>query len=48
MCLCHLKSSKTRSGAKWHNTPSYYTNECRVFQQQIQSTIEQGRFKFDN
>ena len=28
---------------KWHNTTSHDTNECKVFCQQIQSAIEQGR-----
>jgi len=32
---------------KWHNTTSNDTNECKVFRQQIQSTIEQGRLKFE-
>ena len=32
---------------KWHNATSYNTNECKVFRQQIQSAIEQGRLKFE-
>jgi len=33
---------------KWHNATSHSTNECKVFRQQLQSTIESGRIKFDN
>jgi len=33
---------------KWHNATSHSTNECKVFRQQLQSTIESGRRKFDN
>jgi len=32
---------------KWHNATSHDTNECKVFHQQIQSAIEQGRLKFE-
>ena len=32
---------------KWHNATSHDTNECKVFCQQIQSAIEQGRLKFE-
>ena len=32
---------------KWHNATSHDTNECKVFRQQIQSAIEQGRLKFE-
>ena len=32
---------------KWHNAISHDTNECKVFRQQIQSIIEQGRLKFE-
>ena len=32
---------------KWHNAMSHDTNECKVFRQQIQSGIEQGRLKFE-
>ena len=32
---------------KWHNAISHDTNECKVFCQQIQSIIEQGRLKFE-
>lgn len=38
---------KKRRYCKWHNTYSHHTNECKIFRQQIQSTIEQGRIKFD-
>ena len=30
-----------------HNATSHDTNECKVFRQQIQSAIEQGRLKFE-
>jgi hypothetical protein len=32
---------------KWHNATFHDTNECKVFRQQIQSAIEQGRLKFE-
>ena len=32
---------------KWHNATSHDTNDCKVFRQQIQSAIEQGRLKFE-
>ena len=32
---------------KWHNATSHDTNECKMFHQQIQSAIEQGRLKFE-
>ena len=32
---------------KWHNATSHDTNEGKVFRQQIQSAIEQGRLKFE-
>lgn len=32
---------------KWHNATSHDTNECKIFRQQIQSVIEQGRLKFE-
>jgi len=32
---------------KWHNVTSHDTNECKVFRQQMQSAIEQGRLKFE-
>ena len=32
---------------KWHNATSHDTNECKVFREQIQSAIEQGRLKFE-
>ena len=32
---------------KWHNAMSHDTNECKVFRQQKQSAIEQGRLKFE-
>jgi len=33
---------------KWHNATSHSTNECKVFRQQLQSTIESRRIKFDS
>jgi len=33
---------------KWYNATSHSTNECKVFRQQLQSTIESRRIKFDN
>jgi hypothetical protein len=32
---------------KWHNATLHDTNDCKIFRQQIQSTIEQGRLKFE-
>ncbi|KAK1697124.1 hypothetical protein QYE76_013821 [Lolium multiflorum] len=32
---------------KWHNTFSHNTNDCRVWRQQIQMAIEQGRLIFN-
>ncbi len=37
-----------RKYCKWHNTRSHTTNDCKVLRQQIQSTIEQGKIKFDD
>src|SRR6185437_13392806 len=39
-----LKNTKY---CKWHNATSHDTNECKVFQQQIQMAFEQGRLKFE-
>jgi hypothetical protein len=32
---------------KWHNATSHETNDCKIFKQQIQLAIEQGRLKFE-
>jgi hypothetical protein len=32
---------------KWHSAMSHDTNDCKIFRQQIQSAIEQGRLKFE-
>jgi hypothetical protein len=32
---------------KWHNATSHNTNDCKIIRQQIQSTIKQGRLKFE-
>ncbi|RLN27566.1 hypothetical protein C2845_PM05G20410 [Panicum miliaceum] len=32
---------------KWHNATSHDTNECKIFRQQIQLAIGQGRLKFE-
>jgi hypothetical protein len=44
-----LKSEERRSKkyCKVHNSLTHSTNECKVFKQQIQSAIEQGRLTFD-
>lgn len=39
---------KKRRYCKWHNSYSHHTNECKIFRQQIQSAIEQGRIKIDD
>jgi hypothetical protein len=31
---------------KWHNATSRDTNDCKIFRQQIKSSIEQGKLKF--
>jgi hypothetical protein len=31
----------------WNNATSHDTNDCKIFRQQIQSSIEQGRLKFE-
>jgi len=33
---------------KWHNATSHSTNECKVFRQQLQLSIESGRIEFDS
>ena len=38
---------KKKRYCKWHNSISHHTNDCKVFHQQIQSAIEQGRIKLD-
>jgi hypothetical protein len=37
---------KRRAYCKWHNSFSHATNDCNVFHRQIQSTINEGRLKF--
>jgi hypothetical protein len=37
---------KRRAYYKWHNSFSHATNDCNVFQRQIQPTINEGRLKF--
>lgn len=32
---------------KWHNATPHNTYDCKVFRQQIQVAIEQGRIKFE-
>jgi hypothetical protein len=32
---------------KWYNATSHDTNDCKIFRQQTQSVIEQGRLKFE-
>lgn len=38
---------KTKKYCKWHHSVFLNTNECKVFRQQIQSAIEQGRIKIE-
>jgi len=38
---------KNMKYCKWHNATSHDTNECKVFQQQIQMALEQGKLKFE-
>jgi hypothetical protein len=37
---------KRRTFCKWHNSFSHATNDCNVFRRQIQSAINEGRWKF--
>jgi hypothetical protein len=37
---------KRRAYCKWHNSFSHATNDCNIFRRQIQSTINEGRLKF--
>jgi hypothetical protein len=37
---------RNRKYCKWHHSWSHHTNECKVFRQQVQATIEQGRLTF--
>jgi hypothetical protein len=37
---------KHHAYCKWHNSFSHATNDCNVFQRQIQSAINEGRLKF--
>jgi hypothetical protein len=37
---------KKKAYCKWHNCFSHATNDCNVFRRQIQSTINEGRFNF--
>ena len=38
---------KNKKFYKFHNATSHSTNECRIFRQQIQRAIQQGKLKFD-
>ena len=38
---------KNKKFCKYHNTTSHTTNDCRIFWQHIQRTIQQGKLKFD-
>ena len=38
---------KNMKYCKWHNAMSHDTNDCKVFHQQIQLAIEQGRLVFE-
>jgi hypothetical protein len=37
---------KRRAYYKWHNSLSHSTNDCNIFQRQVQSTINDGQLKF--
>jgi hypothetical protein len=37
---------KRRAYCKWHNSFSHATNDCNMFRRQIQSSINEGRLKF--
>jgi hypothetical protein len=38
---------KNKKYYKWHNSNSHNMNECKVFHQQSQSAIEQGRIQLE-
>ena len=38
---------KNKKFCKFHNATSHSTNECRIFRQQIQKAIQQGKLKFN-
>ena len=42
-----VEELKKIKDCKWHNATSHSTNECKVFRQELQLTIESGRIKFD-
>jgi hypothetical protein len=39
---------KNKKNYKWQNSNSHCTNGCKVFRQQNQSAIEQGRIQIDD
>jgi hypothetical protein len=39
---------KNKKYCKWHNSNSHRTNECKVFRQQIQLAVEQGRIQIED
>jgi hypothetical protein len=41
-----LEELKKHAYCKWHNCYSHATNDCNVFDQKIQSAINEGRLKF--
>jgi hypothetical protein len=41
------KELKRMKYCKWHNATSHDTNDCKIFRQQIQPDIEQGRLNFE-
>jgi hypothetical protein len=38
---------RNRKYCKWHHSMTHHTNECKVFRQQIQAAIDQGRLAFN-
>jgi hypothetical protein len=42
----YAEELKRMKYCKWHNVTSHDTNDCKIFRQQIQSAIEQGKVKF--
>uniref|UniRef100_J3ME20 Retrotransposon gag domain-containing protein n=1 Tax=Oryza brachyantha TaxID=4533 RepID=J3ME20_ORYBR len=45
--ISSAEEMKKKRYCKWHNFVSHHTNDCHIFQQQIQSAVEQGRIKLD-
>jgi hypothetical protein len=43
----YAEELKRMKYCKWNNATSHDTNDCKIFRQQIQSAIQQGRLKLE-